>query len=336
MSCGIYIPRLRIKREEYQKTWGYFAPRWLEEKSVAGFDEDPITMGVEAASNALRNASFEASAIDAVLFASTSPPYAEKQNASTIAAALGCKRNIASLDVTSSTKCGLSALLSGLDFVSSGRGDACLVVASDSPSGNPVDSLDHQLGAAAAAAIVGRDQQMGTVEGTFSVTTESLGERFRRDGQNYVSTVDLGRYHETISEDAVTSCVKGLIGKLNRSPRDYDFFGLHGVEEPRAIELARRLGFEENKITPAMVSGKIGDVGSASPLLGLSRILESASVRQHMILCSYGSGGADAISVAAENEMKPARGLGFEDYLERKEYIDYATYLKLRKFSGRN
>ena len=293
-------------------------------------------MGVEAASNALRNASFHASALDAIFFATTSLPYAEKQNASTIATALGCKRNIASLDITSSTRCGLSALLSGLDFVSSGRGDGCLVVASDCPSGSPVDPLDHQFGAAAAAAIVGRSQSSCHVEGTFSVTAESLGERFRRDGQNQVSTVDLGRYHETLSEDAVASCVKGLMGKLNRSPHDYDFFTLHGFDDPKAAELSRKLGFADNKIMPGLVSSRIGDVGAAAPLLGLSRIQELVSLGQHIALCSYGSGGADAMSAVAESEMKPLRGLGFESYLERKEYIDYATYLKLRKFNARS
>jgi len=333
VGCGLYIPRLRIKREEFQKTWGYFAPRWLEEKSVAGFDEDSITMGVEAASNALRNTSCEAAALDAVLFATTSPPYAEKQNASTIATALGCKSNIASLDVTSSTRCGLSALLSGFDFVSSGRGDECLVVASDSPSGDPVAPLDHQFGAAAAAAIVKRNQSSCSVESTFSVTTESLGERFRRDGQDHVSTVDVGRYYEMLSGDAVKSCVNGLIGRLNRSPQDYDFFSLHGFDDPKATELSRKLGFEDNKVVPTLVSNKIGDIGAAAALLGLSRILELASTKQHIALCSYGSGGADALSIAVENELKPLRGLGFESYMERKEYIDYATYLKLRKFS---
>ena len=66
VGCGVYIPRLRIKREEYQKAWGYFAPRWLEEKAVVDFDEDPVTMAVEAASNVLRNTGYVASLIDAL------------------------------------------------------------------------------------------------------------------------------------------------------------------------------------------------------------------------------------------------------------------------------
>jgi len=101
VGCGVYVPTQRIKREEYQKAWGYFAPRWLEEKTVADFDEDPITMAVEAAANALRSTSYAASLIDALYFASTSPPYAEKQNAVTVATALGCRNDTAALDISS-------------------------------------------------------------------------------------------------------------------------------------------------------------------------------------------------------------------------------------------
>lgn len=335
-GCGVYIPRLRIKREEYQKAWGYFAPRWLEEKSVADFDEDAITMGVEAASNAFRNTGLDASHIDGVYFASTSPPYAEKQNATTVAAALGCKDGTATMDVTSSTKCGLSALLSGLDFVGSGRGKTCLIVAADTPLGDPSGSLDHQLGAGAAALIVGRDPINALIEGSFSVTSESLGERYRRDGQSFVATMDLGRYHEASSDEAIISCVRGLLEKLGRSPKDYDFFALHGVDPPRPIGLTKKLGFDDTKMTPSIVSEKIGDTGAASPLLALSKLLESCSFKQRLLICSYGAGaGADALSIVVDGEMTPVPGIGLDDYLDKKEYIEYSAYLKVRRFLGR-
>jgi hydroxymethylglutaryl-CoA synthase len=336
VGCGVYIPKLRIKREEYQKAWGYFAPRWLEEKSVADFDEDTITMGVEAASNALRNTKLDASHVDAVYFASTSPPYAEKQNASTVATALGCRNDTATMDITSSIRCGLSALLSGLDFVGSRRGKTSLIVAADTPLGDPSGPLDHQLGAGAAAVIVGRDMINGLIEGSFSVTSESIGERFRRDGHTSVATIDLGRYQEMSSDDVVISCVRDLMQQLGRSPNAYDFLALHGVDPARALDLAKKLGFEDTKTTPSLVSGKVGDTGAASPLLVLSKLLESSSFKQRILVCSYGpGGGADALSIVVDGEMKPVPGIGFDDHLAKKDYIDYSTYLKIRRFIGR-
>jgi hydroxymethylglutaryl-CoA synthase len=334
VGCGVYIPRLRIKREEYQRVWGY-SSRWVEEKSVADFDEDSITMGVEAASNALRNAKVDVSEIDAVYFASTSPPYAEKQNASTIAAALGCRSATATADITSSTKSGTSALLSCLDFVGSGRGRAGLAVAADCPLSAPTGALEHQLGAAGAAMIVGAERVGGLVEGSYSIVSESLGERFRRDGQSSVTSVDLGPYYERALEGVVTSCVRGMMEKSHRSPKDYDWLVLQGLHDGKALELSKKLGFEEGKMARGMICAKIGDVGAASPLLGLSKVLESALPKEVGILCSYGAGGgADTLSLAVEGEMKPANGYGYEDYLARKEYIDYTTYLKVRKTLG--
>jgi hydroxymethylglutaryl-CoA synthase len=336
VGCGIYIPRLRIKREEYQRAWGY-SSRWVEEKSVADFDEDTITMGVQAASNALRNADVGSTEIDAVYFASTSPPYAEKQNASTIATALGCRSDTATSDFTSSTKSGTSALLSCLDFVNSGRGRLGLVVAADCPLSDPRGMLEHQLGAAAAAMIVGAERVRGLVEGSYSVVSESLGERYRRDGEAYVTTIDLGPYHETVLREVVTSCVEGMMQKLHRSSGNYDSLVLEGIDGGKALEVSKKLGFTDSKITPGIISMKIGDAGAASSLLALSKVLETTLVGQHVILCSYGAGaGADAISLAAREEIRPAAGTRCEDYLAQKEYIDYTTYIKLRKILGRH
>ena len=335
IGCGVYIPRLRIKREEYQKAWGYFSPRWVEEKSVAEFDEDAITMGVEAASNAFRNTKLNASHVDSVYFASTTPPYSEKQNASTLAAALGCGSDTATLDVTSSINCGISALLSGLDFASSDRGKTALVVASDAPLGDPSGPLDHQLGAGAAATIVGRDLINGVIEGAFSVTSESLGERFRRGGESFVATTELGRYQEVTSDSVIVSCVKGLMQRVGRSPKDYDFLALQGIDPAKALDLSKRLGFED-KASLGDVSRNIGDTGAAAPLLILSRLLGSSSFKQRILVCSYGPGaGADALSIIVDGEMKPTAGITFDDYLSRKDYIDYSAYLKIRRFLGR-
>lgn len=333
VGCGVYIPKLRIKREEYQKAWGYFAPRWLEEKSVVDFDEDTVTMAVEAASNALRNTGYDASLIDALYFASTTPPYAEKQNATTVATALGCRTDTAAMDVSSSTRCGLSALLSGLDYVDSLRGKTSLVVASDSPSGDPSEPFDHQLGAGAAAIVLGRAIANAVIEGSASLTSESLGERFRRDGHQFITTLDLGRYHDAASEGVILSCVRELMRKLGRSPKDYDFFALSGVDPSRGVEFAKKLAFDETKMMPCSVFGKLGDVGAASSLILLSKLLESSSFKQRALLCSYGPGsGADALSLVVDGEMKAAPGLSLDEYMTRKSYIDYSAYLRVRRF----
>ena len=63
VSYGVYIPRYRIRAEEIARDWGEREDmaRNLNvfEKSVPDFDEDAVTIGVEAARNAVRRGSVD-------------------------------------------------------------------------------------------------------------------------------------------------------------------------------------------------------------------------------------------------------------------------------------
>src|SRR5262245_21171930 len=72
---GSYLPYNRLQRAAVGAGKG--------ERAVASYDEDSVSMAVEAGRDAMRG-----SAVDTLIFATTSPPYAEKLNAATIAAAL--------------------------------------------------------------------------------------------------------------------------------------------------------------------------------------------------------------------------------------------------------
>ncbi|MEM4562170.1 MAG: hydroxymethylglutaryl-CoA synthase, partial [Desulfurococcaceae archaeon] len=70
VGWGVYVPRWRLKLSEIARVWG-FNPKEPEElnvteKSVAGIDEDAVTMGWEAARNALKRAGVNPKDIGAV------------------------------------------------------------------------------------------------------------------------------------------------------------------------------------------------------------------------------------------------------------------------------
>jgi hydroxymethylglutaryl-CoA synthase len=124
--------------------------------------------------------------------------------------------------------------------------------------------------------------------------------------------------------------------RVGRTPKDYDFLALQGVDPAKALDLTKRLGFEDIKASLGDVSRNLGDTGAAAPLLALSRLLGSSSFKQRILVCAYGPGaGADALSIIVDGEMKSIAGIAFDDYLSRKDYIDYSTYLKIRRFLGR-
>ena len=92
---GSYLPYNRLQRAALGAGKG--------ERTVASYDEDSVSMAVEAGRDALRGAG----AIDALFFATTRAPYAEKLNAATIAAALDLPRTVRALELASSTRMGL-------------------------------------------------------------------------------------------------------------------------------------------------------------------------------------------------------------------------------------
>jgi len=114
-SIGAYIPKYRISLEEVAKFWR--ARSAGGEKSVAGYDEDSITMAVGAAFECMRYSTDE---VDGVYFATTTHPYKEKQGASIIASAIDLKRQSLTADFSNSLRSSTIAMSSALNAVRCG------------------------------------------------------------------------------------------------------------------------------------------------------------------------------------------------------------------------
>ena len=334
LGYGVYIPQYRISKAEYVKAWGQFAAAGIEEKAVSGFDEDSVTMAVGASMNALNHAKVDASKLNAIYFASTSSPYAEKLVSSTIAMALGAPSRVSVADFTSSTMAGTSALLMSLDFVASGRGGFALVVASDCPHADPGDFLEHPLGAGAAAFVVGEGTPIATIEDSDCATIEALGERFRKKGEKSIETLGIPAYTRAVIINTVTSSVKALLDKMGRKPSAFNFVVLPQFDGRLPLRIARKTGFEETQFIPSMIVSQVGDAGAASPLIGLAKVLDEAKPGHKVLVASYGAGaGSDAVSINVNEEIMKRKGgvPSVKDYLADKKYIDYIHYLKIKK-----
>ena len=114
---GSYVPFFRLQRRALGGGRG--------ERAVASYDEDAVSMAVEAGREALRGAP----EVHGLLLATTSPPYAEKLNAATVHAALNLPPGRIAADLGGSTRAGLAGVLLAADVAASGR--RMLVCASD-------------------------------------------------------------------------------------------------------------------------------------------------------------------------------------------------------------
>src|SRR5438445_9944315 len=83
-TYGVYVPYWRLDRKALAAALG--APSGSGTRSVASYDEDTTSLGVEAARAALRRA--PRLAPEVLYFATASPAYLDKTNATAIHAAL--------------------------------------------------------------------------------------------------------------------------------------------------------------------------------------------------------------------------------------------------------
>src|SRR6478609_9817408 len=107
VAYGAYIPYWRLQRGAITAALGSGGGKGA--RSVASFDEDTTSLGVEAGRNALAMAG-DGYRPNVVAFATTSPAYADKTNATVIHAALGLDRSAAAFDTVGATRSGVAAM----------------------------------------------------------------------------------------------------------------------------------------------------------------------------------------------------------------------------------
>ena len=143
VSYGAYLPYWRLSRSAIPETLGSGGGRGT--RSVASFDEDTTSLGVEAARVALRRAP-DGWNVPYFVFSTTAPAYLDKTNATAIHAALGAAVVAGAYDAVGRLRSNVAACT----LAGAGGG---LAVLSDIRTGLP-GGADEAAGGDAAAAIV--------------------------------------------------------------------------------------------------------------------------------------------------------------------------------------
>jgi len=157
VGYGCYIPQYRIPAVEVARVWkggGSAVP--ITEKAVPGPDEDTMTIGLEAARNALARAQVNPQEIGAVWVGSESHPYAVKPTSTIIAEAIGATPATVAADWQFACKAGSETMQAGIGFVGSGMTRYALGIGADTAQGRPGDALEYTAAAGGAAYIIGR------------------------------------------------------------------------------------------------------------------------------------------------------------------------------------
>jgi hydroxymethylglutaryl-CoA synthase len=288
-AYGSHVPYWRLASATVAAALGKRAP--AASRAVASHDQDTTTLAVEAARVALHGApAGTAEGIDALAFATASPVYADKTNATAIHAALGLPGGVRVSDAGASTRGGIAALIAALR-----SRETTLVAISDVNSG-PAGSAPEAYGDAAAAFVAGEsDHLVAEFLGAGSVSAE-FGDRWRAPGEPWSSYWE-ERFAETIyarlGEESFTAAAKSA----GIAPADISHLAITGVSPRAAARVGKATGVDPSRIAGDL-SKSVGFSGAAHPALLLASVLDAAQPGEVIALVSLVD-GADTLLLRA-------------------------------------
>jgi 3-hydroxy-3-methylglutaryl CoA synthase/uncharacterized OB-fold protein len=324
ISAGGYVPYRRLDRSEIPAFFGSGGGRGT--RSVASYDEDTTTMGVEAARFALRSAG-EGAEPDALWFATANPAYLEKTNATAIHAALRLDQLTPGIDTGGAVRSGVGSLRAALDS----RGSV-LVVTADMRGGLPTSVDESAGGDGAAALLVGDDDEdapvIAELVGAASATEEFI-DRWRVPGDATVKQWE-ERFGETkyvpLGEQAWNEALKAA----ELTPEQVDRVIVTGTHARANRSLAGRLGTAKEAAVDDLGAG-VGNTGTAHAGLLLTTALETAGPGQIVSLVSLVD-GADVLvfrTTEAVASYAPVRAVATQ--VDSGAGIPYGRYLSWRR-----
>jgi hydroxymethylglutaryl-CoA synthase len=324
VSYGSYVPYRRLKRAAIAQVLGVAAGKG--ERTVASFDEDSVSMAVEALRDALRGA--PGPGVQALLFATTTPPYAEKLNAAIVGAAAQLPAEIRAADMTGSVRAGLAAILQAADTVQGGAPQAAVAMA-DCRLGAPEGKVEQTGGDGAAAFILGSHNVIAEIEASTSLTREFL-DTWRAPGERFGHSWEERFALTQVYGPMLVNLIRTLLAKGGAAVADLAKVVID-APNPRAIdEAVRALKLDPARMADPLAA-TIGQTGAAHAGVMLASVLPACKPGDRILVAAAGD-GADAmllrVTPAAVN-YRPRRSVG--GMIESKGDVSYANYLKWRE-----
>ena len=311
---GSYLPYARLQRSAIGAGKG--------ERAVASYDEDSVSMAVEAARDAVRGVE-----VDTLIFATTSPPYAEKLNAATIQAALDLPESLRTLELGSSSRMGLSALSLAADVAAAGR--RALVCVGDVVIGAPGGARESQSGDGAVAFVTGPDDEaLARVVGRASATTEVL-DVWRLPGDAFAKQWE-ERFGAEILGPVIVDTATRALNDAGVEPTELATVIVDSTNVRAAVRLPGALGLKPEQVADSLAA-QVGRAGAAHAGLLLARALDTGSAGDRVLVVSAGD-GCEALVLELTDKLAAGRPEHSVDrWLEsRRNDLPYNTYLKWR------
>ena len=326
-SWGVYLPFWRLDRKAIGLALG--APAGRGTRTVASYDEDTTTMGVEAARRALAQPG--APVPDDLLFSTPEPSYQDKTNATTIHAALGLPARTGAFDLTGSIRSGVGTLLAALDGAAR---RPTLAILSELRTGLAGGSDERDGGDGAVAFGCVPDGAVLELVGRASASDEFV-DRWRVPGESFSH-----QWEERFGEQAYVPLAQAAFADalkdagVGTEAVDHLVFG--GLQARAIRAVAGSLGVDVGALAEDR-SSVVGNLGVSQMALGLADVLDRATPGQ-IVVTGVLADGADVLvwrvtdALPAAQEARRQAGLATVAELagEGRSDLPYARFLTWR------
>ncbi|MCF8040634.1 MAG: hypothetical protein K9K36_10875 [Desulfarculaceae bacterium] len=321
-TAAAHIPYLKIERKTIGGAWERGAQKGC--RSVAGSDEDSLTMAAEAAGAALEAGGRDG--VQALYFASTTAPYKEKATAAMLATVLDLGGNMETLDLGNSLRSGLGALKLALDTAGDGK---VLVASGEKRLGYPRSDQEQLFGDAGAAVLVGGGDAPVAYLGGYAVTDE-INDVWRTQEDTYVQSWE-GRFVTGEGYLRVTAqAVKGLMSKMGLKSEDIAKAIIPAPDPRSAMGILKKTGLNDAGQAVDSLLETVGFCGTAHPLVMMAAVLEQAQPGEKILVAAYGDGAQALLFEVKAQPVLPA--VSVLQQLESRRAIN--SYARFLSFNG--
>ena len=326
LSYGVYAPQRRIARAAIYDALGWAQPslKGLARgvRAYCAWDEDAVTMAVEASRAALRD--LGAPHPQSLCLATTTAPFLDRQNAGIVAAALDLPSATHVFEAGGSQRAATSALIG----IAQSRPKTALLAAGDNRPTKPASPMEMLSGDAGAALVIGEGAAIAEIVGVTSLYADFVDHyRSARSGEDY--TLEERWFRDEAIAKIVPRTVGPLLSEAGVGAADVDCLVAPATTPQLASATAKALDIPKDKLADSLFE-ICGHAGAAHPLLMLAKALDSAKPGALVLVIALGQ-GCDAILLRTTEAIVDYQNRNASACLDQyREEANYTKFLAAR------
>lgn len=305
-GAGSALPKKALTNSELEKRVET-SDEWIvqrtgiEQRYVAGEGETTVSLGAEAARNALKNAGLSINDIDLIILATATPNHTFPASAVEIQHDLGMTRGVA-FDVQAVCSGFLFALTTADSYIRTGLARRAIVIGADTFS-RLLDWNDRTtcvlFGDGAGAVVVEASEGDGSINdrGILVAKLRSEGSHMEKlyvdGGPSTTQTTGhlrmQGREVFKYAVGMVTDVVDDCFAATGISPEELNWFVPHQANKRIIDASAKKLGIAEEKVV--ITVNKHGNTSAASVPLALSQAVGDGRIKKGDLVMLEAMGG---------------------------------------------